>query len=55
MKRMVKIGNFNTGIKNNICDVPGVKVGHVTLDENTTHTGITCILPDFHLKSVHFI
>lgn len=45
MKRMVKIGNLPVGLKNNICDVPGVKVGHVTLDENTTHTGITCILP----------
>ena len=45
MKRMVKIGNLPVGLKNNICDVKGVKVGHITLDENTTHTGITCILP----------
>lgn len=45
MKRIVKIGNLPVGLKNNICDVPGVKVGHVTLDENSTHTGITCILP----------
>ena len=45
MKRMVKIGNLPVGLKNNICDVKGVKVGHVTLDEHPTHTGITCILP----------
>ena len=45
MKRMVKIGNLPVGLKNNICDVKGVKVGHITLDEHPTHTGITCILP----------
>ncbi len=45
MKRMVKIGNLPVGAKNNICDVPGVLVGHVTIDEDTHHTGITCILP----------
>ena len=45
MKRIVKIGNIPTGVKNNICDVPGVLVGHYTIDEGTNHTGITCILP----------
>lgn len=45
MKRIVKIGNFKAGTKNNICDVPGVLVGHVTINEGTNHTGITCILP----------
>ncbi len=36
------------GIKgkyNNICDVPGVKVGHCTVDREDTHTGVTVILP----------
>ena len=36
------------GIKgklNNICDVPGLKVGHCTIDNNDTHTGVSVILP----------
>lgn len=33
------------GEKNLISDVPGVKVGHVTLDEGDVHTGVTAILP----------
>lgn len=45
MKRIVKIGNLPVGEKNNICDVPGVLVGHVTINEGTNHTGITCVLP----------
>lgn len=45
MKRMVKIGNFNTGLKNNICDVDGVLVGHVTIIDGENKTGLTAILP----------
>ena len=45
MKRLVKIGNFPCGEKNNICDVDGVLVGHSTIDKDNIHTGITCILP----------
>ncbi len=38
---------FPKGKRNLISDVPGVKVGHVTLkdDENFIHTGVTAILP----------
>lgn len=45
MKRLVKIGDFNTGINNNICDVPGVLVGHSTIKNDRNQTGITTILP----------
>lgn len=45
MKRLVKIGDFKTGIKNNICDVPGVLVGHVTILDEFNKTGVTAILP----------
>ncbi len=45
MKRMVKIGNYETGDKNNICDVPGVLVGHTTILEGNNKTGVTAILP----------
>lgn len=45
MKRLVKIGDFKTGEKNNICDVPGVLVGHVTIKDGLNKTGITSILP----------
>ena len=44
-ERFVKIGDLKTGLKNNICDVPGVLVGHVTVREGNNKTGITCILP----------
>lgn len=43
-----KIDNkYPKGKKNLITDVPGVKVGHVTLqdDEKDVHTGVTAILP----------
>lgn len=45
MKRLVKIGDFITGKKNNICDVPGVLVGHVTIIDEYNKTGVTAILP----------
>ena len=44
-KRIVKIGNFETGKRNNICDVNGVLVGHSTVESDNVHTGITAILP----------
>lgn len=31
--------------KDNICDVPGVKVGHVTIEEGEIRTGLTVIMP----------
>ena len=45
MSRLIKIGNIETGIKNNICDVPGVLVGHVTILDDFNKTGVTAILP----------
>lgn len=45
MKRIVKIGDFETGPKNNICDVDGVLVGHSTIENDRNHTGVTAILP----------
>jgi D-aminopeptidase len=46
----IEIGSMETGKHNQITDVPGVKVGHVTLkkelDEKTViRTGVTAILP----------
>jgi len=43
--RIIKIGDFQTGKKNNICDVNGVLVGHSTVETESIHTGITAILP----------
>lgn len=40
-------GTGAPGPSNTITDVPGVRVGHVTLHENTRlHTGVTAIVPD---------
>lgn len=40
-------GHFQTGPKNSILDVPGVKIGQITLhdDAKGIHTGVTVILP----------
>ncbi len=40
-----RIGHFKTGKNNSITDVEGVKVGHVTLDEEGIKTGVTAIIP----------
>ena len=40
-----KIGTLESGKKNLISDVKGVKVGHFTLDDGSIHTGVTAILP----------
>ena len=38
---------YAKGEKNLITDVPGVRVGHVTLndDDKDVHTGVTAVLP----------
>jgi D-aminopeptidase len=41
----ISIGNIKTGIRNSITDIPGVKVGHVTLNDNDIKTGVTVIIP----------
>ena len=43
--RRVIIGNLKTGLRNTICDVDGVLVGHYTIKNEVNKTGITCILP----------
>ena len=40
-----QIGEGRTGKNNLITDVPGVKVGHVTVDEEENKTGVTVIIP----------
>ena len=45
MRRIIKIGNFETGKLNNICDVDGVSVGHSTVSNDLNHTGVTVVLP----------
>ncbi|MBL6991971.1 MAG: P1 family peptidase [Bacteriovoracaceae bacterium] len=41
------IGKFDTGAYNNITDVKGVKVGHVTLNSGEdTRTGVTVLVPN---------
>ncbi|WP_265443537.1 P1 family peptidase [Flexivirga meconopsidis] len=39
-------GDLDTGEHNAITDVPGVRVGHTTLDDGDLHTGVTAIVPD---------
>ncbi len=41
----VKIGKYPTGTLNKISDVPGVTVGHCTVDNERHKTGVTVILP----------
>ncbi|MFD1031597.1 DmpA family aminopeptidase [Metaplanococcus flavidus] len=41
----VRIGRLQTGPRNAITDVEGVTVGHVTLSEESSQTGVTAILP----------
>lgn len=41
----LKIGQMPHGPRNLITDVPGVKVGHTTVDEGSCHTGVTVVLP----------
>lgn len=41
----INIGSLTTGKNNSITDVPGVKVGHVTLDNDNMKTGVTAIIP----------
>ncbi|QHE51921.1 S58 family peptidase [Pontibacillus sp. HMF3514] len=46
----IQIGSLSVGERNQITDVPGVKVGHVTLsreleDQEVIQTGVTAVLP----------
>ncbi len=39
------IGRLPHGPGNRITDVPGVRVGHCTVDEGNCHTGVTVVMP----------
>ena len=41
----VRVGVFQRGRLNKITDVPGVMVGHCTVDDERHHTGVTVIMP----------
>ena len=41
----LSIGRIPHGPRNLISDVPGVKVGHATVDRDGCHTGVTVVLP----------
>ncbi|MBQ8334325.1 MAG: P1 family peptidase [Clostridia bacterium] len=41
----VKIGKYRPGARNKITDVPGVTVGHYTVDDARHKTGVTVIIP----------
>ena len=41
----MKIGKLPHGKKNLITDVPGVRVGHCTVDRENMHTGVTVVMP----------
>ena len=41
----LKFGYMDHGPRNLITDVPGVRVGHVTLHDGEVHTGVTAIIP----------
>lgn len=41
----VTVGTLPTGARNAITDVPGVTVGHTTLDDGPVKTGVTAVLP----------
>ncbi len=41
----VVIGEHRPGPHNAITDVPGVRVGHTTLDQGDVHTGVTVVVP----------
>ncbi|GHB49458.1 D-aminopeptidase [Pseudovibrio japonicus] len=43
MFQEITIGSLPKGQRNTLCDVPGVKVGHVTLADGDCQTGVTAI------------
>lgn len=44
----LSIGKMKHGPRNLLTDVPGVRVGHTTIDEGDCHTGVTVVLPPCH-------
>lgn len=43
--RLFPVGDLPAGPLNSICDVAGLRVGHVTLSDGDLRTGVTAILP----------
>lgn len=43
--RPFRVGSLPPGARDQLTDVPGVRVGHWTLHSETQHTGVTVILP----------
>ena len=41
----LKIGKMERGFRNSIADVPGVTVGHCTVDSERHRTGVTVVMP----------
>ncbi|MBR4540452.1 MAG: P1 family peptidase [Clostridia bacterium] len=41
----MRVGSMPHGKRNLITDVPGVRVGHCTVDDEACHTGVTVVLP----------
>lgn len=41
----MQIGKMECGRMNSISDVPGVRVGHCTIDQHPHHTGVTVVIP----------
>lgn len=41
----IKVGRMTCGKLNSICDVPGVRVGHCTINNERHKTGVTVVLP----------
>ena len=41
----VTVGELPTGARNKITDVPGITVGHCTIDTSEHKTGVTVVLP----------
>lgn len=41
----IKIGGLGTGKLNSITDVPGITVGHCTVDDGAVKTGVTAVMP----------
>ena len=42
---ILAVGKLPHGKRNQITDVPGVRVGHTTIDDQAVHTGVSVILP----------
>ncbi len=49
----IAVGTMPTGHNNDITDVPGVSVGHCTIDTDRHKTGVTVILPTMENTFIH--